>query len=131
MIKIIVNKEKITSESLKNEILDSLKNCDKTCELFLDEEGDIAHEGYDYDSDSSGATYKSQDEYTKKAWLRFIKLDEDCIYFGLMKTKGGNLTKTVYAWYHTQFSNYLLNYFDEKILEINISSKLVKDIDIF
>lgn len=131
MIKIVVNKEKITSEDLKNNILDSLKNCDKTCELFLDEEGDIAHEGYDYDSDSSGATYKYKDEYHKKAWLRFIKLDEDCIYFGLIKTKEGNLTTSVYAWYHAQFLKYLLRYFDREILEIHTSSQLIKDIDIF
>ena len=130
MLKIIVKKEKITSEDLKNDILDSLKNCDKTCELFLDEEGDIAHEGYDYDSDSSGAIYKYRDEYYRKAWLRFIKLDEDYIYFGLVINREG-INKSTYAWYHAQFLKYLLNYFDSYILEINISSQLVKDIDIF
>lgn len=132
MLKITVNKEKIISEDLKNLILNSLKNCNKNyCELFLDKDGDIAHEGFDFDTDSSGAIYEYEDEYSKKAWLRFIKLDEDFIYFGLIKNKEKGITKSVYAWYHAQFLKYLLNYFDSYILEINISSQFVKDIDIF
>lgn len=132
MIKLIVNTTVISPQDLKDKIMSALKSHDKNLQaLYLDDEGDISHLGYTYDTDSSGATYKSYDEYTDKAWLHFSKLEDTAIFFGLITRKYGYLTKQVYSWFHTTFAEFILNEFDEFVEEIHISSKLTKEIDIF
>lgn len=131
MLKIIL-KDKKNPKSLYESIIQRLKNTKKEIDsLYLDKEGDIAHIGYDYDSDSSGAIYKYKDELSYKAWMRFIKIKDNCIYFGIVEPLNEVITNYIYYWYHSELMRILLCEFSTDIKNIEISGNLVKGIDIF
>jgi len=49
-----------------------------------------------------------------KAWFR-PSVEDKFIVFNIIRPKGGNVSKEVYAVYHGQFSEMLLAYFDARL----------------
>lgn len=58
-----------------------------------------------------------------KAWMKLPKvIGEDTVRFTIIRPKGKNVSKSVYAVYHGRFAEMLLSHFDSKIDRIEISS---------
>lgn len=71
------------------------------------------------------------EDYKYSAWFRIYKDNENVIKFGIIGSTKVKMTVSLYAYYHSKLSEYLLMYYDEEIEHITISPKLTKDIDFY
>lgn len=70
-------------------------------------------------------------QWRRQAWIRLQKEEGETIKFGIIPRRDAKLSKEVYAIYHGRFAEMLLAHFDINIAKIEISSLLVKGIDVF
>lgn len=80
--------------------------------------------------DSDGDYTASSSQWSMQAWMHLYP-SSDHIKVGIISRRNVKLSSTTYAIYHGRFSEMLLIYFDKYIKKIEISSLLVKGIDIF
>jgi hypothetical protein len=80
--------------------------------------------------DSDGDYTASSSQWSMQAWMHPY-VDDNIIKFGIISRRNVKLSSIVYAIYHSSFSEMLLIHFDKYIKKIEISSLLVKGIDIF
>ncbi len=84
-----------------------------------------------WEYDSMGDYTMNPPQWRKQAWMRFQKEAGNKIKFGIVQRRDVNLSKEVYAVYHGRFTEMLLAHFDDHIISIEVSSMLVRDIDIY
>lgn len=83
---------------------------------------------YDEDGDFTAV----QDQWRFEAWMRPQNNNSiNHLYFGIVKNSKTTMSKEVYAVYHGRFAEMLLAHFDTYILNIEISSMLVPNVDVF
>lgn len=121
MLKIVLKKGVVAEDFLK-EVKLRLDEIYNKKGLYVDDDGDLA-----YNDDGEGFSYS--------AWIRHRKTEQTengtVLYFGIVKSKKKKFTIAVYAFYHTYFSRFLLNWMGEQIKEIVISSELDPDFDVY
>jgi hypothetical protein len=62
------------------------------------------------------------DQWRSKAWLRPHVTPNEKVKFNIIRPKGSNISREVYAVYHGRFAEMLLAHFDSLIKSIDISS---------
>lgn len=60
-------------------------------------------------------------KWKNKAWFR-PSVEDKVIVFNIIRPKGGNVSKEVYAVYHGRFSEMLLAHFDAKLSVIRLTA---------
>jgi hypothetical protein len=60
-------------------------------------------------------------QWKNKAWLR-PTIGDKSIVFNIIRPKGGNVSKEVYAVYHGRFSEMLLAHFDAELTAIRLTA---------
>jgi hypothetical protein len=81
--------------------------------------GDIAT--WEETSRGSFTHSPSSGQWKNKAWFRPV-VGVDGVTFNIIRPKGGNVSKEVYAVYHGRFSEMLLAHFDNRLSSIRLSS---------
>jgi hypothetical protein len=61
------------------------------------------------------------DQWKNLAWFKPSVVD-NAIIFNILRPKGSNVSKTVYAVYHGRFSEMLLTHFDTKLTSIRLTA---------
>ena len=84
-----------------------------------------------WEYDTMGDYTMTPPQWRKQAWIRLRAGGGNTIKFGIVKRNDNKLSKEVYAVYHGRFAEMLLAHFDTHIESIEISSMLVKDIDLY
>lgn len=80
--------------------------------------------------DPDGDYTATPSQWYMQAWMHLYP-SSDHIKVGIISRRNVKLSSTTYAIYHGRFSEMLLAHFDKYIKNIEISSLLVKGIDIF
>lgn len=70
--------------------------------------------------------------WRSKAWIRSYVDDgnNDMLRFGIIESRMYGMSKTIYAVFSARFAEMLLTYFDNEIDYVDISSLLVRDVDV-
>jgi hypothetical protein len=75
---------------------------------------------------AKGSFTHTAPEWRYKAWFKPAPLSGE-LKFNIVRPKGQNISKEVYAVYHGQFAEMLLKYFDSTIKAIRLSALAEKD----
>ena len=115
----------IEQEELLKKIYEATKEFDYY-HLVADADGDITYQKIEWYDDGYGYSYWEWSEESKKAWMRPHFGDDGKMYFYIIGQKHNNMTKGIYAFYHSELSRFLLAKFDTYIEEIAISGSLME-----
>lgn len=81
--------------------------------------------------DRDGDFTVERERWRNHAWMRYYKIDEDSIAFGIVESRKYPLVKDLYGIMHGRLVATLLTHFDNLITNIEITSKLDDKYDIF
>ncbi len=86
-----------------------------------------------WEIDQDGDYTYVPEQWKNEAWIRYreTRPTPQCLVFGIVARKSKLLTKTVYGIYMGRFAEMLSTHFDDDFDSIEISSKLVRDVDVF
>ena len=115
----------IEQEELLAKIYEDIKDFNQFYHLVADEDGDITYQKKEYD-DSNEYWAWSWSEESNKAWMRPHFGDDGKMYFYIIGQKNNKMMTGVYAFYHSEFSRFLLTQFDTYIDEIVISGSVME-----
>ncbi len=87
------------------------------------DDGHVVTWEYDADGDFTHAT-QPDNQWRHKAWMRPKTID-GALTFGIIKRKGEDLSKEVYAVYHGRFIEMLLAHFDADFSSAQATAQLV------
>ena len=115
----------IEQEELLKKIYEATKEFDYY-HLVADADGDITYQKIEWYDDGYGYSYWEWSEESKKAWMEPHFGYDVKIYFYIIGQNHNNITKCIYAFYHSELSRFLLAKFDTYIEEIVISGSLME-----
>ena len=81
--------------------------------------------------DSDGDFTIKRELWRNHAWMRFYKIDDGSIAFGIVESKKYPLMKDLYGIMHGRLVATLLTHFDGLIKDIEITSQLDDRFDVF
>lgn len=81
--------------------------------------------------DSDGDFTIKRELWRNHAWMRFYRIDDETMAFGIVESKKYPLVKDLYGIMHGRLVATLLTHFDSLITEIEISSQLDDRFDVY
>ncbi len=81
--------------------------------------------------DSDGDFTIKRELWRNHAWMRFYRVDDNSVAFGIVESKKYPLNKDLYGIIHGRLVATLLTHFDEIILDIKVTSQLDDRYDVF
>jgi hypothetical protein len=101
---------------------------DNPKELLADIRKAVEHSSIEtWEYSAKGNFTHSARQWKFKAWFRPSLMLGKQLKFNILRPKGQNISKEVYAVYHGRFAEMLLAHFDSKIESVRLSALAEKD----
>lgn len=81
--------------------------------------------------DSDGDFTVERELWRNHAWMRYYRIDDDSIAFGIVESRKYPLMKDLYGIMHGRLVATLLTHFDGLITDIEVTSKLDDRFDVY